>query len=276
MKTFKTGLMTAASATVLLLVGCAGTPSENPQYIEAQAQLEAVKAKPNSERYAALEVSEAEDKLEQLGKAISSGDEDAIDHFAYVTKTQIEIADETIDMKQAMKVIENAEVQRKDALLAARTREAEQAKQQLQTLRSELDNMQTQQTDRGLVITLNSILFDTGEATLKPGARKELQNIANYLEKFPERNLVVEGFTDSTGPEELNERLSQERADAVRQALVSAGIDGSRIQTRGYGEQFPIASNDTNAGRQLNRRVEVVISNSDDTDVTERQVSDRG
>ena len=140
----------------------------------------------------------------------------------------------------------------------------------MQDLRTELEDMQTQQTDRGLVITLNSILFDTGSANLKAGAQKELEKIADYLKKYPERNLVVEGFTDSTGSDQFNETLSQNRADAVKRALTAYGVMGNRIETRGYGEQFPVANNNTDTGRQLNRRVEVVISNSDDTRVSER------
>jgi outer membrane protein OmpA-like peptidoglycan-associated protein len=94
---------------------------------------------------------------------------------------------------------------------------------------------------------------------LKPGARRSIERIAQVLERHPERSIIVEGFTDSTGDAGFNQRLSEERAESVKQALIDAGVAPGRILTRGYGEAFPVASNDTAAGRQLNRRVQIVL-----------------
>jgi outer membrane protein OmpA-like peptidoglycan-associated protein len=134
---------------------------------------------------------------------------------------------------------------------------------ELKRLESELADMRAKQTDRGWILTLkNELLFDAGGATLKPGAQRALDNLAQFLTKYPERDIAIEGFTDSTGTKELNQQLSEKRAWAVKAALVARGIQSTRIDARGYGPSFPVASNGTPTGRQLNRRVEIVIDPS--------------
>jgi outer membrane protein OmpA-like peptidoglycan-associated protein len=134
---------------------------------------------------------------------------------------------------------------------------------ELKRLESELADMRTKQTDRGWILTLkNELLFDAGGATLKPGAQRALDNLGQFLTKYPDRDIAIEGFTDSTGTKELNQQLSEKRAWAVKAALVARGIQSTRIDARGYGPSFPVASNGTPTGRQLNRRVEIVIDPS--------------
>jgi len=106
------------------------------------------------------------------------------------------------------------------------------------------------------------VLFDTGSATLRPGGQRVVAWLADFLREYPERTLAIEGFTDSVGGDTFNQDLSERRAASVRVALIQSGIDGSRIDVRGYGKAFPVASNDTAEGRQRNRRVEVVISDA--------------
>jgi outer membrane protein OmpA-like peptidoglycan-associated protein len=131
---------------------------------------------------------------------------------------------------------------------------------EVKRLQTELADIQAKETERGWVLSMkNELLFDTGKATLKDGAQRALNNVAGLLTKHRDRSIAIEGFTDSTGTKELNQRLSEQRADAVKEALVARGVEPKRIDTRGYGPQFPIASNDTPVGRQLNRRVEIVI-----------------
>ena len=115
------------------------------------------------------------------------------------------------------------------------------------------------QSDRGIVITMNEVLFDTDSATLRPGGMRLLGRLGALLRDHPDRVLAIEGFTDTAGDDALNKALSEERAEAVRQALVDAGVGSARIVSRGYGEAFPIASNDSPEGRVRNRRVEIVI-----------------
>jgi outer membrane protein OmpA-like peptidoglycan-associated protein len=148
-----------------------------------------------------------------------------------------------------------AGAQQSERLAAAEALGAE-----LRRLESQVAELDARQTDRGWVLSVgNHLLFDVGESTLKPGGRRALDNVVRFLREHPERSIVIEGFTDSTGSSELNRYLSERRAQAVRNALVLAGIDAARIEARGLGASFPIASNDTIAGRQLNRRVEILI-----------------
>lgn len=147
----------------------------------------------------------------------------------------------------------DAEVSRQQAIQAeARTRQLE----------AQLSELAAQKTERGMVITLGSdVLFDVNRTELKPGAMRTIQKVAEFMRQYPERKLMVEGFTDSTGGEAYNMDLSERRAQSVRSAVVAAGIDPSRVISRGYGKGYPVATNDTTTGRQLNRRVEVIISN---------------
>ena len=128
---------------------------------------------------------------------------------------------------------------------------------QLRTLVAEITNLR--ETSRGLVISLSDILFETGKATLKPGAAQNVGRIAGILNQYPDYQISVEGHTDSRGSDAFNMTLSENRARAVYSALVSAGVPASRISSKGFGESQPVAENTTAAGMQQNRRVEVVV-----------------
>ncbi|MGV8321401.1 OmpA family protein, partial [Pseudomonas aeruginosa] len=104
-------------------------------------------------------------------------------------------------------------------------------------------------------------LFDLDKSDLKPGAMRNIQQLAEFLQQNPERQVIVEGYTDSTGSSNYNQRLSERRADSVRMSLLSRCISPERVATRGYGKEYPVASNGTSSGRAMNRRVEVTISN---------------
>ncbi|HEX6636863.1 MAG TPA: OmpA family protein, partial [Steroidobacteraceae bacterium] len=161
-------------------------------------------------------------------------------------------------LAQARQAQSAAEQARSEAL-SAQTQMA-QAQQENQRLMGEL---QAAQTSRGIVLTLGDVLFDTGKADLKAGAQRPIEQIAAFLNENPDRHVQVEGFTDSQGPDEYNQQLSQRRADAVAQAIIQRGIDAQRVRALGYGEEFPKASNTSAGSRQLNRRVEIVVSNGD-------------
>jgi outer membrane protein OmpA-like peptidoglycan-associated protein len=104
------------------------------------------------------------------------------------------------------------------------------------------------------------VLFDTNQAQLKPGGMRNVLKLANFFKEYPQRTVLIEGFTDSTGSAGSNQDLSERRAGSVRTALLDMGISKDRMTSRGYGESYPAAGNDTATGRQLNRRVEVVVS----------------
>jgi outer membrane protein OmpA-like peptidoglycan-associated protein len=138
--------------------------------------------------------------------------------------------------------------------------QTEEARRRSLQLEAQLVAMEARKTDRGMVVTLGDVLFDTDEAQLKAGGVRNVQKLADFFKEYPQRNVMIEGFTDSTGTDDHNQRLSDRRADSVRTALLGMGMSPERITWRGYGESYPVAGNDTAAGRQLNRRVELVVS----------------
>ena len=138
--------------------------------------------------------------------------------------------------------------------------QTEEAQRRSLQLEAQLVAMEARKTDRGMVVTLGDVLFDTDEAQLKAGGVRNVQKLADFFKEYPQRNVMIEGFTDSTGSNDHNQRLSDRRADSVRTALLGMGMNSERITWRGYGESYPVAGNDTAAGRQLNRRVELVVS----------------
>jgi outer membrane protein OmpA-like peptidoglycan-associated protein len=137
------------------------------------------------------------------------------------------------------------------------------AEKRAKKLESQIAELQATKSERGLVITLGDVLFDTNKSELRSGARYTIDKLAAFLAEYPTRNVQIEGFTDSTGSKEYNQRLSERRAEAVRNVLTAQGIDSRRLMTRGYGVEFPVASNETAEGRQRNRRVEVIISDEE-------------
>jgi len=161
--------------------------------------------------------------------------------------------------REVEKARQEAEAGRMAAL--AEAAKAQKAKAEAEQLMRELSDLKAQQTERGIVLTIGDVLFATGMADLSPDAIRNVDKLTDFLEKHPNRNVLIEGHTDSVGSEEFNLTLSQSRADAVKEQLVVKGIDPSRITTKGYGKKYPVSTNDTPAGRQQNRRVEVIILN---------------
>jgi len=137
--------------------------------------------------------------------------------------------------------------------------EAELASQQIDTLQRQLENLQLRQTESGVVVTLGDVLFASGQAQLVEGARSSLEEVVDLLQTEPDKKIRVEGHTDSRGDAEANLKLSEQRAQAVVDALISMGVDKERITAMGMGEDFPIDSNETEEGRARNRRVDVIL-----------------
>ncbi|MDT8439789.1 MAG: OmpA family protein [Wenzhouxiangellaceae bacterium] len=152
-----------------------------------------------------------------------------------------------------------AEAQATEIELARR--EAELASATAQSLQRRLEYMEYRQTDRGVVVTLGDVLFEVGETDLLASAEQTLRDVIELLESEPDKRIRIEGHTDATGPAALNLRISRERAESVRDALAALGIDPARMDAVGMGEDFPIASNETDEGRARNRRVDVIVLN---------------
>jgi outer membrane protein OmpA-like peptidoglycan-associated protein len=162
--------------------------------------------------------------------------------------------------RQAAREREAAQAEVERAKQAAEQAKQEQMRQRQQLVEQFNRILETRETGRGLIVNMSGVWFDTGKATLKPGAREKLAKIAGILAAHPALKVEIEGHTDSTGSEDLNQVLSERRANAVRDFLAQQGVNPSSIIARGLGESQPVASNDTAAGRQLNRRVEMVVS----------------
>lgn len=143
---------------------------------------------------------------------------------------------------------------------AARS-EADEAKSKNDALLTELSDLKAKKTDRGVQLTLGDVLFSSGRAELKAGSAVNLDKLAVALRGAADRNITIEGYTDSLGSDDMNMALSQRRANAVSAYLTSRGIAASRITATGKGEAYPVAGNEIAAGRQLNRRVEITIQN---------------
>lgn len=177
---------------------------------------------------------------------------------------------------QAQQAQQQAELAQQQA--AQQAQQAEQARQQAEQARQQAENdktqmrarmlaqlnqvLQTRDSARGLIVNMPDVLFDTGKSDLKSTARERLAKVAGILIAYPDIHVEIDGYTDSTGSLEFNERLSQQRAEAVRSYLASQGVNLATITTQGFGPSQPIASNETASGRQQNRRVELVVSGS--------------
>jgi len=168
---------------------------------------------------------------------------------------------------QAQQAQQQAEAAQQQAQQQAQ--QAEQARQQAENEKAQMrarllaqlnQVLETRDTARGLIVNMPDVLFDTAKAELKSAARERLAKVAGILIAYPDIQLQINGYTDSTGSLEFNERLSQERADSVRSYLGSQGVNSNTMMTQGFGPSDPIASNDTSSGRQQNRRVELVVS----------------
>jgi outer membrane protein OmpA-like peptidoglycan-associated protein len=135
----------------------------------------------------------------------------------------------------------------------------------VQAQQAELAELQAQKTERGMLVTLGDVLFELGRAEVKPAAQQSLRKLAEFLQQHPQRQVLIEGHTDNSGGNALNEALSLRRADAVKAALLAAGsnLAANGIATVGHGERFPVADNASASNRALNRRVEVYISDND-------------
>ena len=244
-----TVLIPALLALSVGLAACSHQPNVNLE--NAKTNFSALQTNPEATKVAALETKDASEWLDKAQKAyLDKEDESTVDQLAYLTNQHVEVAKQTIALRTAENKIKNAGSDRAQALLDARDAQIKQ-----------LRGLNAKQTERGTLVTFGDVLFDFDQASLKANSRDSVTTLANYLIKNPDRKVIVEGYTDSKGSASYNQGLSERRANAVKNALVRAGVDPSRIVAQGYGKEYPVASNATNSGRAQNRRVEVTISN---------------
>lgn len=282
--------LTASLALLsIAAAGCGGLPDRVDSVERARESIDEISREPLAGRVAAEELVAARDALASADEAYDEREPlQLIEHRAYVAQRYADISRELVSEAQAREEVERGEAERNRIIAASREREAERAQlaaaeaarqldvqaraaderaraaaaaeERAEGLQRELEQLEARDTDRGLVLTLGDVLFDTGQSTLKPGAFTTIDRLAQFMRDYPERSVRIEGHTDSVGSDATNLALSERRAIAVRDALLARGVDAARTATAGYGEARPVASNDTDGGRQQNRRIEVVLS----------------
>jgi outer membrane protein OmpA-like peptidoglycan-associated protein len=278
-------------AIAALVAACSSMPKTTSLLDQTRNDYLTAQSNPNVANYAPLEMKQAAEALEQANAAARDADSAAkIDKLAYVAKQKIALTQEVAKQKSAEASVASAGKERDQIRLDQRTNEANQAKisadqsklaaqvaqgetaeaqrktQEAQAraaqLEAQMADLAAKKTERGMVITLGDVLFGTDMARLNPDGMRTAQKLADVLQQNPQRTVLVEGFTDSTGAASHNQELSERRATAVRSALQELGVARERVAIRGYGQAHPVASNNTAQNRQLNRRVEIVLSDA--------------
>lgn len=248
----------------ILMSGCAMTPDNNQKVDEARAAYEKIKDDPNVARSGDRQLRDAQQQLSRAESLLEEGEEVVeIEHAAYLANRHAQIAAQQGKRAELQQEINSAEERRRKLEMQMSSNKAAQARREAEELRLQMEAMQAEQTDRGMVLTLGDVLFDLNQAELKASGEATVRRLAEFMKEYEERRVRVEGYTDSTGEASYNQELSERRAEAVRDALVSMGISRNRVETKGYGEEYPVATNDTSGGRQQNRRVEIVISDQE-------------
>ena len=283
--------LVAAAVGAVLIAACASTPKTLPEVEQAREDVQTLQRDPLSDTIAQKELSDSKNALSAADLALKSGKKDDALHYAYLASQQAQTGEARIKEEKSKQAVAKGDADRTRVLLESRTQEAEAAaaaakqqaaqadaaRQQAEASRQEalaakasaedmqrqLADLQAKQTDRGMVLTLGDVLFDTAKSTLKPGANSVMDRLSTFMSKNPDTKVMIEGHTDSRGSDEYNQELSKRRAEAVRDALASRGIQPDRVVAVGKGKGFPVASNDEAAGRQQNRRVEIVFSDKE-------------
>jgi outer membrane protein OmpA-like peptidoglycan-associated protein len=230
-------------------------------------------------RHASIQLADAEQSLARL-EGTPRSERAELGHLAYVTRQRIAIARTAGELGEFEAEVKQLGEQRDALRLEARTVEADAARAEsaenladantarsvaasaldrARKLEGRIEELKAEQTERGLVMTMRGVLFDSGSANILPGAQRALSEIADLLNEYPDRRVDVEGHTDSVGSDAYNQGLSERRAGSVASSLRLNGVDPARIESRGLGESTPVSSNGDNAGRQANRRVEIVL-----------------
>ena len=261
-------------AIAAILSACSAAPPRNESLETARTLVPQVEQSSRA-GVAAMDIANARKSLEAANRlAESKGKRTDIEYEANNAVTSAQIANEKILTAQANEEIAAGSAQRQAVLIQARERESQRSADQASdarrqadasalradSLEAQLADLKLQKTERGLVLTLGDVLFDTGQATLKPGAFETLDRLATALREKSARKVLIEGHTDNVGSDESNRGLSERRAQSVQSALIQRDVPRSQITALGKGENFPIASNDSVDGRQSNRRVELIFT----------------
>lgn len=282
-----------------LLGGCGSMPRTTSLLDQTRSEYSAAQNNPQVANHAALEMQQASEAMARANAAANDNESAGqIDKLAYLARQKIALTQEVSKQKSAEAEVASAGKERDQMRLAQRTNEADRANAakrvaqesavsaqrdtaaaqrdtaaaQRQTqeaearaaqMEAQLAELSAKKTERGMVITLGDVLFQTDQDRLNPEGLRTAQKLAEVLQQNPQRTVLVEGFTDSTGSAAHNQKLSERRALSVRRSLEDQGVGRNRIAVQGFGEAYPVAGNESSEDRQLNRRVEIVISNDE-------------
>lgn len=247
-----------------LLTACASTPPESPALNETKAAYDAAVDDPEIARNGLSHLRDANAALDRAeALRAEGGKEEAMGHQIYLANRHLELAREQSLRSELQEELREAERRRDDLRIRIGDRRAQEAELQARMLREQMDRLEAEQTDRGMVMTLGDVLFDIDKSDLKPGGERTVRKLSDFLREYPGYRVRVEGYTDSTGEASYNQELSLRRAQSVQNQLLEDGISSDRVEVQGLGEDYPKATNTTSAGRQENRRVEIVISDRD-------------
>lgn len=262
----KTKLLLAATAAVALASPALADKEDRLLLEQAQAKVLGARNDAQLMRYGGAQLDEAQRAIADLRQNLDNDDAkdsrnimNRIDALVETAKVRARTAALKDQVATAQTRQSQAEVDAARARAEAAERQAAAAERQANTLRQELQAYQMRQTAAGAQLVLQDVIFETGKATLRPGAAARLQPLVTYLNSAPNVRVRIDGHTDAVGSDTMNQRLSEARAASVRNALVAAGVDAARVETLGHGETQPVATNANVAGRQANRRVELTL-----------------
>lgn len=272
-------LFIAMAFSSLMITSCATTPDSPQGASEVRSKLTALQADPNLADRARAELREAEEAVRIAEQPLREEDAALGEHRVYMADRKVSIAEAKATTRYAEDQRAQLGEERSEARLEARSREvgrardaaerarlseqqgAATASEQAREYQRQIDKLQAEVTDRGLVLTLGDVLFASGSAELQGNANRNLDELVSFLNQYPERRVQIEGHTDNVGSAEYNKGLSLRRAESVSRYLTQQGIDSQRISATGIGMEQPVANNDSEMGRQQNRRVEIIIDN---------------
>jgi outer membrane protein OmpA-like peptidoglycan-associated protein len=270
--------LTVAAAVSFTLAGCATTPVSPDGAAEVRAKLTRLQSDSNLAARAPVALQEAETAVRAAEVPVAS-DAALGTHLVYMADRKVEIAIAQASARYAEDQRAKLGEERERARLMARTQEADRARadadatriaaagaaseaaRKSEDMQRQIDALQAKETDRGIVLTLGDVLFTSGRADLKAGAASNLDRLVTFLNQNSDRNVQIEGHTDNVGGDDYNQGLSQRRAESVKSYLTLQGIGSGRIAASGKGEHQPVADNESEGGRQQNRRVEVIVEN---------------
>ena len=288
--------LTTLTTLAVALAACSSTPDRNLALDAARSHYLAVQTETAVSQHAVQEIKRAGAALQLAEAAQAAGDgQTAVDHLAYLANQRVTVAQATAASRAAQAAVAGAAAERDRVRLALRTAEADEAQRLLQASeqagarknaelaqadrsaqddrarladrKAQVDSLQTQlrelnarQTERGIVVTLGDMLFDSGQSRLQLGGTRNVMQLAEFMNRHPQRRASIEGYTDSVGSAASNQSLSDRRAQSVMSALVNLGVGAERLSATGFGQDSPVAGNGSAAGRQMNRRVEVVFA----------------